>query len=329
MKNTSKFIKISRLLVISLATILLVSGCAQKTKSEKTYSYQEAIAYMSKNGIIQDKQKWQDVLSKTDHGKKIHSVKELDNSVFAGNKHSSAMLSLKSYNHVTYPTTTKYGQLTVINVPTFYSTNAKTTHRYSQRLAHQIGVHAHDRTLILNFANNRGGDPRAMIAGVSALLPNGTLFTEVSKTGTKYNFVKTDRTITDSRYHATTKLPAASHPTASKIYLITNFQTVSAAEFTVIALKKNPKTTIIGYPTGGYTTTNQTIKLKHQNEVANITNGTIISPTALHGQKHFNNEPIKPDIASLYEPIPSFTQKIKNNQRLDPEFVEELQHLVQ
>jgi len=329
MNNTSKFIKIRWLLFISLAPILLVSGCAKKTKSEKTYSYQEAIAYMSKNGIIQDKQKWQDVLSKTDHGKKIHNIKELDNSVFAGNKHSSAMLSLKSYNHMTYPTTTQYGQLTVINVPTFYSTDAKTTRRYSQRLAHQISVHAHDRTLILNFANNLGGDPSAMIAGVSSLIPNGILFTEVSKTGTKYNFVKTDKTITDSRHHATTKLPAASHPTASKIYLITNFQTVSAAEFTVIALKKNPKTTIIGYPTGGYTTTNRTIKLKHQDEVANITDGTIISPTALHGQKHFNNDPIKPDIASLYEPIPSFTQKITKSQRLDPEFVEELQHLVQ
>lgn len=329
MKNGSKFTKIRQLILLSLTTTLLVGGCTKKPAAEKTYSYQEAIAYMSKNGIVQDKQKWQTVLSNTDHGRKIHNIKELDNSLYAGNKHSSAMLSLKSYNRVTYPTATQYGQLTVINVPTFYSTDSKTTKRYSQRLAHQINVHAHDRTLILNFANNRGGNPSAMIAGVSALLPNGTLYTEVSKTGTKYNFIKTDKTITDSRYHATTKLPTASHPAASKIYLITNFQTVSAAEFTVIALKKNPQTTIIGYPTGGYTTTNRTIKLKHQAEVANITDGTIISPTALHGQKHFNNDPIKPDIASLYEPIPSFTQKIKNNQRLDPEFVEELQHLVQ
>jgi len=329
MKNNDYRIKRLVVLALGLTIVLLVGGCSSKKTSGEELSYQQVISYMSNSGIIEDHQKWQQVLDQTKNGKSIKSVQELGDYLYQGNKHSSVAASVEDYDEVRYPTTTNYGKLKVINIPAFSSERQKQVNRYIYTLNQQINARSKDDSIILNFGNNRGGDPQAMLAGLCQLLPNGTLFTEVARNGEKYQFTKNKQTIADHRSHESTKLPSTKRLYFKKIYVLTNTSTASAAEFSIIALKQNRQTVAVGYPTGGYTTTNKMFKIKHTNEVANLTNGTVISDTAIGGRTKFNNDSIKPDITTLYQPMAPLTAKATDDsQKLDPDFVQELKKIV-
>lgn len=329
MKFRNRQLKITILLLSLTLIVLLPSENRQYTGHQSNYGYQKVIAYMSNHGIIENKQKWHQLVHQTGNGRSIQNVKELNNILHQGNKHSSAAKSAKSYDVVNYPTTSKYGNLRIINVPTFSSENKVAVKKYRTLLHRQIKLLKNKDRIILNFANNRGGDPQAMIAGLATLIPDGTLFTEIAQNGHKYNFIKNKHRIYDSKSHETTELPVSKQLSSPKIYVITNEKTASAAEFAIIALKNNKNTKIIGYPTAGYTSINTLLKINHKAEVANITTGTVVSKTMIGGKRHFNNEPITPDKTTLYEPASTTTHNsTKKPVSLDPDFIKELNNLI-
>ncbi|WP_413476619.1 S41 family peptidase [Latilactobacillus fuchuensis] len=317
--------KKSIIVILNLLLLLSISGHTHHQFTSNVFSYQQVITYMSKNGIIQDRQQWSRILSQSANGQKINNIHALNSILVQGNKHSSAASSMNSYKNIDYPSTTIYGELKIINIPSFSSENKKEITQYINSLHHQISVLKADPTIILNFANNQGGNPQAMLAGISDLLPNGILFTEVSRNNKRYDFTKNDQILHDSRSQETTKLPNNTRVDPPKIYIITDETTASAAEFSIIALKQNKQAIIIGYPTAGYTSTNTILKINHQNEVANITNGTVSSKKPIGNKTHFNNDPLTPDITTLYRPIsPVADPQTKHQQPLDPDFLSEL-----
>lgn len=141
----------------------------------------ETVAYMSQHGIIEDKTAWQEVVDKTDAGRTITTIADLNAVMQVGNKHSSAAKRDASIRHEQLPGAYRAGRLTVVDIPTFYTMRQSVYLRYIVKLNQLI---AHTRgDLVLNFSGNQGGIPTAMIFGLYALIPNGQLWTSVANTG--------------------------------------------------------------------------------------------------------------------------------------------------
>lgn len=70
------------------------------------------------------------------------------------------------------------------------------------------------------------------------------------------------------------------------------------------------------------------LKINYKSEVANITTGTVVSKTIIGGKQHFNNEPITPDITTLYEPASTSTYNTtEKTVSPNPDFIKELNNL--
>jgi hypothetical protein len=93
-----------------------------------------------------------------------------------------------------------------------------------------------------------------------------------------------------------------------------------------MALKRNPQVTTIGVPTAGYTSVNKGRVAKSKKTAAILTIGTITSPVKIGNQRHFNNEPLKPDLTTMYAPIsPAKGEQYQKQQPLDTDFWHELE----
>lgn len=299
----------------------------QVSDANKTnFDASKVVRYMSKHGIIEHPSKWQRMVANTKNGKNIKTVPELSRALQQGNDHAWAVSSLKKIENLNYPTITETRHLKILNVPSFYSNSAQKRAKYINTLSHQLGLLQHQETLILNFSNNLGGDPLPMIAGLADLIPRGTLWADVDNKGHEHNVIKGRTAIYGGLTKTTEKVPSPHKKlNFKKIVVVSNQRTASAAEVTLIALKRNKHTKIIGRPTTGLTSINRTIKIGPNSAAAVITVGTIDSPVPIHGQTHFNNDPIIPDRTTLYPPIsPTKGADYIDQQPFDPDFVDEL-----
>ncbi|CAM3113381.1 hypothetical protein [Lactiplantibacillus plajomi] len=91
-----------------------------------------------------------------------------------------------------------------------------------------------------------------------------------------------------------------------------------------MALKRNPNVTTIGHPTAGYTSVNTGYVAKSKKAAAVLTVGTITSQVAINGQRQFNNQPLKPDVQTLYAPVAPRGSQYRKQQPLDADFWDEL-----
>lgn len=167
-----------------------------------------------------------------------------------------------------------------------------------------------------------------MIAGLASLIPNGRLWLETSKSGKTSQLVLTPHKLKKNN-HTVIKIKPH-HFINRRVLIITNEYTASAAEFTIIALKRNHNVKTIGYPTGGYITSNTGFKFGPSKKyIALIPYARIISLKPINNKKIFSNDPIAPDIQTLYRPLNNFKYRRKIRQSpLDKDFIKELeQHI--
>lgn len=222
----------------------------------------ETVAYMSQHGIIEDKTAWQEVVDKTDAGQTITTIADLNAVMQVGNKHSSAAKRDAAIRHEQLPGAYCAGRLTVVDIPTFYTMRQSVYLRYIVKLNQLIARTRGD--LVLNFSGNQGGIPTAMIFGLYALIPNGQLWTSVTNTGKEQqvSLVKDGLQGGAANYRSTVVkrvLEKVKKRLNKKVAIIMDNNSASAAEFTIMAVKKNPLARIFGLPSAGYTTENSNV----------------------------------------------------------------------
>ncbi|WP_125768581.1 S41 family peptidase [Lapidilactobacillus wuchangensis] len=327
MKTKVKFNKVMGM--IGLA----VTGCALFVLGGREYQQARptqtpgmiAVQAMSQEGLINDKVAWQRVVKETNHGRDLTTVTEISQALSQANSHSRAVNSPQAIEDINYPSTTKFANYTMVNVPSFWSVSEKERKTYIRLLQKKVQIAGQGSgPVVLNFANNSGGDVIPMIAGLSALLPNGDLWAQVDKHGHKSMVTLAEERIkqplvTQAYHYAAT--PKLLH---KKVWVIMNKRTYSAGEMAIIALKQNPNCQIIGTDSGGLTSANQIVGLAKDNWAAIITSASLYSPAAIHGQHHFNNVPLIPDTWTIQVPITNFT-RYNQQQPLDRGFLQELQ----
>ncbi|EIW14202.1 carboxyterminal processing proteinase, S41 family, membrane-anchored [Lactiplantibacillus pentosus KCA1] len=284
-----------------------------------------AIAAMTRRGIINDRESWQRIRKQTDNGRQITSVTQLSRLLQRANRHSFAVSSIKQVEHHQLPSLVRNQRLNIINVPAFFSQQRPVQKRYWQRLQTLLKQASPASQLILNFAGNTGGLAEPMIAGLAAIIPDGTLYIGLDNHG---------RTFPRTLHHGhlsnnlgqealTFQPPKPLH--FKHITVIVGEQTASAAEITLMALKRNPHVTLVGHPTAGYTSLNSGVYL-NTGAAAVLTIGTLRSTVKIHGQQFFNNQPLIPDVTTLYQPLaPARTGHHQQSGQLDPDFISELQ----
>jgi len=311
--------------LIFLGLLVLIAGCSNRANLTDDVEAPEVIAEMNKNGIIEQPTKWDALMKQTDYGKKIKTVHELSQVLQQGNRHSFATDSPQQLEQINSPSISKVRGLQVLNVPTFFSADSSKTKEYQNKLHSLLDELNQQNTIILNFSHNEGGDYYPMIAGLSAVIPRGVLWSEVDNTGRAKQVVMTDTRVYGGIVGNSYRYPASHKIINKKIIVIMDSHTGSAAEMTIMALKRNSKVTTIGVPSAGYTSVNTGRVAKSKKSAAILTIGTITSSVRIGGQRHFNNEPLRPDISTMYSPIsPAKGEQYKKQQPLDPDFLDEL-----
>lgn len=310
--------------LVGLISIVLTFGLSASNRLRASFNATPAITYMSKYGIINHRTQWQAMLHATDHGRKITSLTQLNQILRAANLHSFAVANLRQVEHATRPTKTMSAGLTIINVPAFYSSQHQLQKQYWTQLQHLIKQTKPTTDLILNFAANTGGSSAPMIAGLAAIIPDGTLYTGITNHHRNRPRMMYHGRITGGLGQDDFNF---SQPTAAHfrhIYAIIGNQTASAAEVTIMALKRNPHVTLVGRSSTGYTSLNGGVFLN--TAVAVMTIGTLKATVKIHGQQYFNNQPLKPDIPTLYQPLAPL--QLGQSPHLDADFLSELRTIM-
>ncbi len=288
---------------ISLVILSFLSLFRFSPKNVDSRPY-AAVSTISKYGLIEHQDAWQESLQESDYGRKPKDIKELNHLIQAANKHSSIMEfatieELDRFDELNFPNVATYDDVTVINVPSFYSMHSKYHVTYAKKLAELI-ENSSDH-IILNLANNHGGLPNPMIIGASALIPDGLLYNEVDNQGNRYPlFLENGKLWGGIDESATRMQPLKKGKKLDKkVAVITNELTASAAEALLLALKNNPNVKIFGTPTTGYTSVNSGRYISGPK--SNLTWWLVYTSAyyeltqPLHGQVTFNNQKISPD----------------------------------
>lgn len=311
--------------VVTVAVLLGLGGRElQRSKPTQTPGM-IAVQAMSREGLIQDKVAWQQLLKETHQGRDLTTIDEISRALNSANRHSDAVKEVAAITAVNYPSITKTANYAMINVPGFYSVDRQERQQYIRLLQKQVKLVAkNDGPIVLNFANNLGGDVVPMLAGLAALIPNGNLWAQVDKQGQQRMMTMTTDTIKQPHVTKADQYPATPKLLPRKVFVIMNRHTASSAEMTIIALKQNPHCQILGTDSMGLTSANDLVLLKKNNWAAIITRDSLYSPTAIQGQHHFNNDPLRPGTWTTHVPI---IKPSSNNhqQPLEQDFLAEIE----
>ncbi|MCI2170878.1 S41 family peptidase [Schleiferilactobacillus perolens] len=277
----------------------------------------EVIAYMNTNGIINHPAEWRKAVAAVNQGRSIKSIPQLNSLLKIANKHSSAIPSVnQQYAVEKMPTKRSVDGLTIINIPSFHGLDKPQKRKYISTLASDV-----ENTrgpIVLNLAGNTGGDTESMIDGLAALIPNGLLWTEVAKKGKQYRVSLTKdglgRLMGGSVKNTFKMGQTEKKKLTTKVAVIMDNWSASAAEFTIMALKKNPHVKLFGVPSAGFTSAN-TSKMFYsplsENSwaidtwVAVCTVGTVKCDQVANAMSThvFNNTPIVPDFWTARAPV--------------------------
>ena len=109
---------------------------------------------------------------------------------------------------------------------------------------------------VIDLRNNNGGNMWPMVAGLNALMYDGTIGYLIGANGKKHKEWKTDNgTINYSKETIALYKVKKMNP---KIAVLVNSKTASSGEMTAISLLGLPNVKSFGQPTAGFTTTNST-----------------------------------------------------------------------
>lgn len=268
----------------------------------------DAVQIMSQSGIIESKKKWISTLCDYNYGKSVKNISELNDLLIRGNKHSSILnVSTKSMESdlnikENLPLSMEVDGLSVISVPSVYTTDNEFRSNYSNTLARLIDSAKGD--IVLDLTNNSGGDVVPMIIGASSLIPAGKILNSIDKNGNKFPIYldsnKLFGGITNYLENSSKQLQTKKYPFKKnkKISVIISDRTASAAEVLTLILKKNPNVTVLGTPSAGYTSWNETVVLPNKDNPSNFwymiyTAGYF---ETIKNREVFNNTKIFPDV---------------------------------
>ena len=143
---------------------------------------------------------------------------------------------------------------------------------------------------IIDLRDNDGGDMGPMLAGVSSLLPDGTVMQF------KNRYTTTDVKIDGSSVTGGgTNTTAASKGkfTDKPVAILTNKDTASSAEATVLSFRGLSNARTFGQPTAGFTSANVPIEMPDGASLV-ITMAKDVARTG----EEFAEEPINPDVTT-------------------------------
>ncbi|MCS4485725.1 S41 family peptidase [Staphylococcus americanisciuri] len=212
----------------------------------------------------------------------------------AGGKHSFLQTPSEQSNvekNVAYPTSKMYGQTLVLNLPGFIGSE-KEAKRYAMKL--NDALENHDYThVVVNLQDNDGGDMGPMIAGLSKIIPDGTLMSWIDRDGNHFDATLKDGKVTGGG--TSVQIKAGKKDLSTPVDVLISHKTASSGEITALAFKGRPHTQYIGEDSATYTTANTTITLFDKTDM-NITNYKIKDRTGVY----YENDPVHPDIESKH-----------------------------
>ena len=202
----------------------------------------------------------------------------------AGGKHSFLMeRSVVQYNDTTQwtmPVIEMTGDgILVIAVPPF-SGNEAQAKQYAQIL--QDGLSSEVRAVVLDLRGNTGGNMYPMIAGVNALLPDGTILKFRQRNGRESNL--TAEYI--ARVHGVKRKTTIS----PQIAILTDGETASSGEALLICFRGLSNVRTFGSQTAGYVSANRTFYMGDGSMLV-ITTSCDVARTG----EVFCDDPIYPD----------------------------------
>lgn len=226
----------------------------------------------------------------------------------AGGKHSfllSPQERADSEKAYTAPTASRDGCITTVTVPEFIGTLTQAT-TYANTLADTLA----DLTIcgvIVDLRTNGGGDMGPMIAGLSPLLPDGTIASFETRIGGRSDVVLTGGAINGGGSPVNV---GQRKELTVPVAILTSEKTASSGEQVLIAFAGVSNVRSFGQPTAGYASINQGFLLYTGKEMF-LTTGTTVSRVG----EHYGEEPITPDsLVSVDEAPEAATQWIRSQQ---------------
>ena len=225
----------------------------------------------------------------------------------AGGKHS--FINVPQYesseitSSFTMPTTSVENDILLIQIPPFLSSEKEDAQAYAQLINEEIHSQPY-QGIIIDLADNTGGDMGPMIAGISSLLPDGELI--------HYQFqLKNEQEVTLEKGATEgggtpVQVENTSKITGLPIAIILNNQTASAGEITALAFKGLEDIRFFGTSSAGYTTANASLPL-FDGAILQLTVARLRDRTGVV----YENNPLIPDVETSH-PLEDATTWIQN-----------------
>ena len=215
----------------------------------------------------------------------------------AGGKHSFMLDAGEAQDLVdSYiaPTSSMDGCVLTVTVPGFAGT-AEQGEEYATTLADALGAEG-VCGVVVDLRDNDGGDMGPMLAGLSPLLPDGTVTSLVIQGAT------TDVTLKDGAISGggTPTSVGARGKLDVPVAVLTSSTTASSGEQTLLAFRGLDNVRVFGAPTRGYASVNQEYPL-YTGRTMVLTTGTSQARTG----ERFGEEPIAPDVATPRQEAPA------------------------
>ncbi|KRL02402.1 S41 family peptidase [Liquorilactobacillus capillatus] len=237
-----------------------------------------AIDKIDRNGIYTNRKRWQlakkralDQINKKQNYQQIIPILNTALKI-AGGKHSFVNIQTqqdKINQFHSNPPLIKYTNFLYIHEPEFTG-SIKQGNAYANKVNEALQKNRPSK-IILDLRDNTGGDMGPMIGGISALIPNGKIFSFVGKSG-KVTPIR----LFGSMINAGSSMVKVQRPQKllhRKIAVIINKGTASSGELTALSLQGLPNVKFFGSPTAGYTSVNQTYTLFDGRQINLTTSG--------------------------------------------------------
>lgn len=186
------------------------------------------------------------------------------------------------------PTVSLDGNVLILTLPAFASSNHEENQRYADILNQALSNNDY-KGVIVNLEDNTGGDMGPMISGLSTLIPDGKIVTFEYRNGQTQELILENSsligggtTVTVGNTKKIADVPVA---------VIINKSTGSSGEIVALALKGLDNVQIFGEASAGYTSGNSQISL-YDGTIMQLTTSAIIDRTG----ERYENVAIIPDV---------------------------------
>lgn len=186
------------------------------------------------------------------------------------------------------PTISIEENILILNIPAFGSPNMNENQKYANAINNAIQNETY-QGIIINLADNTGGDMGPMVAGISSLIPDGTVIKFRYSNGITDEAVLENGTITGGGTSVTVE--NIEKVTDVPVAIVINGLTASSGEMTALAFKGLENVQFFGENSLGFTSGNSRMEL-YDDTIMQLTTSTIIDRTG----KEYENTPIEPEV---------------------------------